>query len=49
MADQMRLDVLMYDAGVMPTGKLDNLAGDEWERVVAVNLKGVVWGIYPRL
>jgi Short-chain alcohol dehydrogenase of unknown specificity len=44
-----RLDVLINNAGVMPIGKLDDLAVDDWERMVDVNVKGVLWGIAAAL
>jgi NADP-dependent 3-hydroxy acid dehydrogenase YdfG len=44
-----RLDVLINNAGVMPIGKLDDLAVDDWERMVDVNIKGVLWGIAAAL
>jgi NADP-dependent 3-hydroxy acid dehydrogenase YdfG len=44
-----RLDVLVNNAGVMPIGKLDDLAVDDWERMVDVNIKGVLWGIAAAL
>jgi NADP-dependent 3-hydroxy acid dehydrogenase YdfG len=44
-----RLDVLINNAGVMPIGKLDDLAVDDWERMVDVNIKGVLWGIAGEL
>ncbi len=44
-----RLDVLVSNAGVMPIGPLDDLAVDDWERMVDVNLKGVLFGIAAAL
>jgi NADP-dependent 3-hydroxy acid dehydrogenase YdfG len=44
-----RLDVLINNAGVMPIGNLDDLAVDDWERMVDVNVKGVLWGIAAAL
>jgi NADP-dependent 3-hydroxy acid dehydrogenase YdfG len=44
-----RLDVLINNAGVMPIGTLDDLAVDDWERMVDVNVKGVLWGIAAAL
>ena len=43
------LDVLVSNAGVMPIGPLDDLAVDDWERMVDVNLKGVLYGIAAAL
>jgi len=44
-----RLDVLVSNAGVMPIGPLDDLAVDDWVRMVDVNLKGVLYGIAAAL
>lgn len=40
-----RLDVLVNNAGVMPLSPLAAGKLDEWERMIDVNLKGVLWGI----
>jgi len=40
-----RIDVLVNNAGVMPLSPLSALHHDEWERMVDVNIKGVLWGI----
>jgi NADP-dependent 3-hydroxy acid dehydrogenase YdfG len=40
-----RIDVLVNNAGVMPLSPLSALKVDEWERMVDVNIKGVLWGI----
>lgn len=40
-----RIDVLVNNAGVMPLSPLAALKFDEWERMVDVNIKGVLWGI----
>ncbi|MCT7376802.1 SDR family oxidoreductase [Chelativorans salis] len=40
-----RIDVLINNAGVMPLSPLVALKLDEWERMVDVNIKGVLWGI----
>ena len=39
-----RLDVLVNNAGVWSHGLLSDVAEDEWDRVFAVNLKGVLFG-----
>jgi NADP-dependent 3-hydroxy acid dehydrogenase YdfG len=44
-----RLDVLISNAGVMPIGPLAELALDDWERMIDVNVKGVLWGIAAAL
>ena len=40
-----RLDVLINNAGLMPLSPLDALKVDEWEQMVDVNIKGVLYGI----
>lgn len=40
-----RLDVLVNNAGVMPLSRMSDLKVDEWERMVDVNVKGVLFGI----
>lgn len=44
-----RLDVLVSNAGAMPISPLDNLRVDDWEAMVDVNLKGVLYGIAAAL
>ena len=40
-----RLDVMINNAGVMPLSPLAALKVDEWDRMVDVNIKGVLHGI----
>ncbi|HSP58312.1 MAG TPA: SDR family oxidoreductase [Halomonas sp.] len=40
-----RIDVLVNNAGLMPLSPLDQLKVDEWEQMVDVNIKGVLYGI----
>ncbi|EFH13697.1 SDR family oxidoreductase [Teichococcus cervicalis] len=40
-----RIDVMVNNAGVMPLSPMAALKVDEWERMVDVNIKGVLWGI----
>jgi len=40
-----RIDVLINNAGVMPLSPLAAGKLEEWERMVDVNIKGVLWGI----
>lgn len=40
-----RIDVLVNNAGIMPLSPLSAGKQDEWERMVDVNIKGVLWGI----
>lgn len=44
-----RIDVMLNNAGLMPQSPLDRLKVDEWERMVDVNIKGVLWGIAAAL
>lgn len=44
-----RLDVMINNAGVMPLSLLDALLVDEWDRMVDVNIKGVLYGIAAAL
>jgi NADP-dependent 3-hydroxy acid dehydrogenase YdfG len=40
-----RIDVLINNAGVMPLSPLSAGKMDEWEMMIDVNIKGVLWGI----
>jgi NADP-dependent 3-hydroxy acid dehydrogenase YdfG len=40
-----RVDVIVNNAGVMPLSRVEALKLDEWERMVDVNIKGVLYGI----
>lgn len=44
-----RLDVIINNAGVMPLSPMDALLVDEWDRMVDVNIKGVLYGIAAAL
>jgi NADP-dependent 3-hydroxy acid dehydrogenase YdfG len=44
-----RLDVLIGNAGLMPLSPLDDLRVDEWDRMIDVNIKGVLYGIAAAL
>lgn len=44
-----RLDVVVNNAGVMPLSPLAALKVDEWDRMVDVNIKGVLYGIAAAL
>jgi NADP-dependent 3-hydroxy acid dehydrogenase YdfG len=44
-----RLDVLVSSAGAMPIGRMEELAVDDWEHMVDVNIKGVLYGIAAAL
>lgn len=44
-----RLDVLINNAGVMPLSTLDQLRVEEWESMIDVNIRGVLYGIAAAL
>ena len=40
-----RIDVIINNAGIMPLSLMASLKVEEWERMVDVNIKGVLYGI----
>ena len=40
-----RIDVLINNAGVMPLSPLERVKIDEWDQMIDVNLKGVLYGV----
>ena len=40
-----RVDVVVNNAGISPLSPLEQLKVDEWERMIDVNIKGVLYGI----
>jgi NADP-dependent 3-hydroxy acid dehydrogenase YdfG len=44
-----RIDVMINNAGLMPQSLLEHLKVDEWDRMIDVNLKGVLYGIAAAL
>ncbi|NQX61218.1 SDR family oxidoreductase [Paenibacillus qinlingensis] len=40
-----RIDVLVNNAGVMPSSRMNELRVDEWDHMIDVNIKGVLYGI----
>ena len=42
---QGKIDVIINNAGIMPLSPLASLKVDEWDRMVDVNIKGVLHGI----
>ncbi|MEU1116908.1 MULTISPECIES: SDR family oxidoreductase [unclassified Streptomyces] len=44
-----RVDVLVNNAGVMPLSRLDSLLVDEWDRMIDVNVRGLLHGIAAAL
>ena len=44
-----RLDVLVSNAGIMPVSPFDEHSVDDWEAMVDINVKGVLFGIAAAL
>src|SRR5216110_3518481 len=44
-----KLDVLVNNAGIMPISPLDDLRVEDWEEMIDVNIKGVLYGIAAAL
>ena len=44
-----KLDVLINNAGIAPTSLLDELRVGDWEEMIDVNIKGVLYGIAAAL
>ena len=44
-----RIDVLINNAGVMPLSPVEKLKVEEWDRMIDVNIKGVLYGIAAAL
>lgn len=44
-----RIDVMINNAGLMPHAPLERLKIDEWDRMIDVNIKGVLYGIAAAL
>ncbi|AOK90548.1 SDR family oxidoreductase [Paenibacillus sp. S33] len=44
-----KLDVLVSNAGVMPISPLEDLCVEDWEDMIDVNIKGVLYGIAAAL
>lgn len=40
-----RVDVMINNAGLMPQSLLERLKIDEWDRMIDVNIKGVLYGV----
>jgi NADP-dependent 3-hydroxy acid dehydrogenase YdfG len=43
------LDVLVSNAGLMPLSSIEQLKVEEWDKMIDVNLKGVLYGIVAAL
>jgi NADP-dependent 3-hydroxy acid dehydrogenase YdfG len=44
-----RIDVMINNAGLMPQAPIEQLKIDEWDRMIDVNIKGVMYGIAAAL
>ena len=44
-----KLDVLVSNAGIGPVSPLDDLRVDDWEAMIDINIKGVLYGIAAAL
>ncbi|MGW0083619.1 SDR family oxidoreductase [Streptomyces sp. NPDC003393] len=44
-----RIDVIVNNAGVMPLSRLDALLTEEWDRMIDVNVRGLLYGIAAAL
>ena len=44
-----RIDVMISNAGLMPQSLLERLKVDEWDQMIDVNIKGVLYGIAAAL
>src|SRR5882724_9872322 len=44
-----QLDVLINNAGVMPVSPMDDLRVEDWEDMIDINIKGVLYGIAAAL
>ena len=44
-----RIDVMINNAGLMPLSPLERLKIDEWDRMIDVNVRGVLYGIAAAL
>jgi NADP-dependent 3-hydroxy acid dehydrogenase YdfG len=44
-----RIDIIINNAGLMPSSFLERLHVEEWDRMIDVNIKGVLYGIAAAL
>ncbi|CAB1215928.1 short-chain dehydrogenase/reductase SDR [Klebsiella pneumoniae] len=44
-----KIDVIINNAGIMPLSLIEQLKVDEWEQMIDINLKGVLYGIAAAL
>ncbi len=43
-AESGRLDYVFNNAGIVTGGQTQHMTWEAWERILAINLKGVIWG-----
>ncbi|MEN5072489.1 SDR family oxidoreductase [Isoptericola cucumis] len=48
-AERGRIDAIVNNAGVMPLSRLDALLVDEWDRMIDVNVRGLLHGVAAAL
>ncbi|HTE28600.1 SDR family oxidoreductase [Flavitalea sp.] len=48
-ASLIKLDVMFNNAGIMPISPLDDLSVEDWEEMIDINIKGVLYGITAAL
>ena len=44
-----RMDVIVNNAGIMPIAPMSALKVDEWDRMIDINIKGVLYGVAAAL
>src|SRR2546421_583575 len=44
-----RLDILCANAGIYPQARIEDMTEEQWDRVLGVNLKSVLWGVKASL
>src|SRR6202789_2272050 len=49
MSDVRQVDVIFNNAGVMPVSPLRDLRVEDWDQMIDVNIKGVLYGIAAAL
>ena len=49
LAEHGRVDVILDNAGLMPIAPISALKVDEWDRMIDVNIKGVLYGVAAAL
>src|SRR5690606_18833994 len=44
-----KIDILINNAGIMPIAPMSELRVDEWDKMIDINIKGVLYGIAAAL